>query len=144
MLFVLGLILIGVEIFIVPGFGVIGVSGILLVVGSLVLVTLERMPQTTQDWVSMGGTLTTFALRPNDAGARVQTLTLRIDDQTHLIQQLLWNYKNGEAMAMTPTWTASGSYRLISTVAIAARFKAYDVDGTLRLTDYRLNVSAPP
>jgi membrane-bound ClpP family serine protease len=62
MLFVLGLILIGVEIFIVPGFGVIGVSGILLVVGSLVLVTLEKMPQTTQDWVSMGGTLTTFAV----------------------------------------------------------------------------------
>jgi membrane-bound ClpP family serine protease len=62
MLFVLGLILIGVEIFVVPGFGVIGVSGILLVVGSLVLVTLERMPQTTQDWVGMGGTLTTFAV----------------------------------------------------------------------------------
>jgi membrane-bound ClpP family serine protease len=62
MLFVLGLILIGIEIFIVPGFGVIGVSGIVLVVGSLVLVTLEKMPQTTQDWVSMGGTLSTFAL----------------------------------------------------------------------------------
>lgn len=62
LLFVLGLILIGVEIFVVPGLGVPGISGLLLIVGSLVLVTLDRMPQTTQDWISLGGTLTTFGL----------------------------------------------------------------------------------
>src|SRR5581483_3891295 len=38
LLFVLGLILIGLEIFVLPGFGVAGLSGILLVVGSLGLV----------------------------------------------------------------------------------------------------------
>lgn len=61
LLFVLGLILLGLEIFVFPGFGLPGVTGILLVVGSLVLVTLEKMPSTTQDWVSVGLTLTTFA-----------------------------------------------------------------------------------
>ena len=33
-----------------------------LVVSSLVLVTLERMPQTSQDWVSLGATFGTFGL----------------------------------------------------------------------------------
>jgi membrane-bound serine protease (ClpP class) len=35
--FIIGLVLIAVEIFVIPGFGVAGVSGILLVLGSLVL-----------------------------------------------------------------------------------------------------------
>lgn len=62
MLFVLGLILLGVEIFVLPGFGVTGFSGILLVIGSLVLVTLEKMPETTQDWVNLSVTLATFGI----------------------------------------------------------------------------------
>ncbi len=62
LLFILGLILIGVEIFVLPGFGFTGISGIVLLVSSLVLVTLERMPQTSQDWVSLGTTFGTFGL----------------------------------------------------------------------------------
>ncbi len=62
LLFILGLVLIAVEIFIIPGFGVTGISGILLVVVSLVLVTLEKMPETSQDWMELGTTLTTFGL----------------------------------------------------------------------------------
>ena len=63
LLFVLGLILIGVEIFVMPGFGVTGISGILLVV---------RQPgaghagkdaaRAAQDWINLGTTLCTFAL----------------------------------------------------------------------------------
>jgi membrane-bound serine protease (ClpP class) len=60
LLFLLGLVLIGIEIFVLPGFGITGVSGILLVVGSLALVTLQRMPSSTQDWLDLGGTLATF------------------------------------------------------------------------------------
>ena len=62
LLFILGLVLIAVEIFVIPGFGVTGISGLVLVISSLVLVTLEKMPETTQDWVNLGGTLTTFGL----------------------------------------------------------------------------------
>jgi membrane-bound ClpP family serine protease len=62
LLFLLGLVLIGIEIFLIPGFGVTGVSGILLVLAGLGLATVERMPQTSQEWVSFGGTLTTFGL----------------------------------------------------------------------------------
>lgn len=62
LLFVLGLLLVGVEIFILPGFGVTGISGIFLVLASLVLVTLEKKPETTQEWLSVGKTLSTFGM----------------------------------------------------------------------------------
>jgi membrane-bound ClpP family serine protease len=60
LLFVLGLILIGLEVFVMPGFGVTGISGVVLLVASLVLVTLEKMPATATEWGSLGETLATF------------------------------------------------------------------------------------
>jgi membrane-bound ClpP family serine protease len=52
LLFLLGLILIGLEIFVLPGFGIPGISGIVLVVVSLALATVEKKPETTQEWLS--------------------------------------------------------------------------------------------
>jgi membrane-bound ClpP family serine protease len=62
MLFLLGLVLLGLEIFVIPGFGITGISGIILLVLSLGLATLEKKPETTQEWVSFGSTLTVFGL----------------------------------------------------------------------------------
>jgi membrane-bound ClpP family serine protease len=62
LLFVLGLILIALEIFVLPGLGVTGISGIVLIVVSLGLVTLVKKPETTQEWVEFGATLTTLGL----------------------------------------------------------------------------------
>src|SRR5262249_33091159 len=62
LLFILGLVLLGLEIFVLPGFGVTGISGILLVLLSLALVTLEKKPETTQEWLDFGKTLSTFGL----------------------------------------------------------------------------------
>ncbi|MBV9125001.1 MAG: hypothetical protein JO112_16730, partial [Planctomycetes bacterium] len=62
LLFVLGLILIGLEVFVVPGFGVTGISGIVLVVLSLALATVVKKPETTQEWLRFGGTISTLAL----------------------------------------------------------------------------------
>lgn len=42
LLFIVGLILIGLEVFVIPGFGVTGISGILLVFLSLVLIMLNN------------------------------------------------------------------------------------------------------
>jgi membrane-bound ClpP family serine protease len=61
MLFLLGLVLIGVEIFVMPGVAVVGISGALLIVASLTLVTLEKWPQTSHEWLDLGGTMATFA-----------------------------------------------------------------------------------
>jgi membrane-bound ClpP family serine protease len=60
LLFVLGLVLIALEVFVLPGFGVAGISGILLVLVSLALVTLEKKPETSQEWMSLIGTVATF------------------------------------------------------------------------------------
>lgn len=62
LLFVLGLLLLGLEVFILPGFGVIGISGAVLLVVSLGLVTLEKKPETSQEWMSFGSTLATFGM----------------------------------------------------------------------------------
>src|SRR5581483_3010247 len=60
LLFVLGLILIGLEIFVLPGFTVTGSSGIVLVVVSLALATLEKKPETSQEWMSFGRAMGTI------------------------------------------------------------------------------------
>lgn len=41
-MFVVGLILIGIEVFVIPGFGVAGIAGIICTVGALVLVMLNN------------------------------------------------------------------------------------------------------
>ncbi|HJT76986.1 MAG TPA: hypothetical protein VJ739_07255, partial [Gemmataceae bacterium] len=61
LLFVLGLALVGVEVFVLPGTAVLGVSGIVLVLASLTLVTIDRWPQTTHEWFGLGQTVTMFA-----------------------------------------------------------------------------------
>jgi membrane-bound ClpP family serine protease len=62
LLFLLGLILIGVEVFLLPGLGITGISGIVLVVVSLALATLVKKPETTHEWLEFGTTLTTLSL----------------------------------------------------------------------------------
>lgn len=60
LLFLLGLILIGIEVFILPGFGFVGISGILLILVGLGLATIERMPQSNGEWLEFGSKLTQF------------------------------------------------------------------------------------
>jgi membrane-bound ClpP family serine protease len=62
LLFVLGLVMIGIEIFLIPGFGIVGFSGVVLVLAGLGLATVERIPQSSQEWVGFGNTVTTFGL----------------------------------------------------------------------------------
>jgi membrane-bound ClpP family serine protease len=62
LLFLLGLVLIGLEIFVFPGVGVLGISGVALMLGSLALVTIVKKPETTREWFDLGVTLTTLGL----------------------------------------------------------------------------------
>ena len=54
LLFLLGLVLVGLEIFVLPGFGVCGICGILFMLAGLGLVTLEKVPTNTGEWVGFG------------------------------------------------------------------------------------------
>jgi membrane-bound ClpP family serine protease len=62
LLFVLGLILIGMEIFVLPGTAFPAIAGIVLLLTSLVLVTLRQIPQTTGDWLNLGTTVGTYGM----------------------------------------------------------------------------------
>lgn len=62
LLFVLGLILIGMEIFVIPGFGITGISGVGLVLVSLALTAFAKKPETTHEWMEFGTTVTLFGV----------------------------------------------------------------------------------
>lgn len=67
-LFLLGLALLGVEVFLIPGFGATGVSGILLVLAGLVLAGLDRAPETAGDWADVAGRFLGYSLATVGAG----------------------------------------------------------------------------
>src|SRR5262249_25685258 len=54
LLFVLCLMLLALEVFLLPGFAVPGISGGILIIVSLALATLEKKPETTEEWISFG------------------------------------------------------------------------------------------
>jgi membrane-bound ClpP family serine protease len=62
LLFVLGLILLALEVFLLPGLGVTGISGIVLIVVSLALATLQKKPETTQEWLGFGRSVGTVGV----------------------------------------------------------------------------------
>ncbi|MEM6693012.1 MAG: peptidase, partial [Planctomycetota bacterium] len=60
MLFFLGLIFIACEIFVIPGFGVAGLGGIALVIGSLVMASRRFIiPEDPSQWADLGSDLLT-------------------------------------------------------------------------------------
>jgi membrane-bound ClpP family serine protease len=62
MLFLLGLVLLGIEIFFVPGIAFCGIAGAVLMFLSLLLVTLEHWPRNETDWTDFGATFGTLAI----------------------------------------------------------------------------------
>ena len=60
LLFVLGLIFLGLEVFVFPGSAVMGVSGIATILVSLALVTIAHRPESQLEWMEFGRTLTIF------------------------------------------------------------------------------------
>jgi membrane-bound ClpP family serine protease len=62
LLFVLGLVLIGLEIFVLPGFGVCGISGVLLLLASLGLVAYGHWPRSSEEWVGFGHKIGPFGI----------------------------------------------------------------------------------
>jgi membrane-bound ClpP family serine protease len=54
LLFIMGLALVGLEIFVLPGFGAPGIIGILCMLAGLGLVTFEKLPESADDWGMLG------------------------------------------------------------------------------------------
>lgn len=62
MLFIFGLVLILLEVFVLPGFGVPGVVGILAMLSAIVLVTLDKIPENGSQWIAVGVKMSWYVL----------------------------------------------------------------------------------
>lgn len=62
LLFILGLVLIGLEIFVLPGLGVCGISGVLLLLASLGLVAYGHWPRSSEEWIGFGNKIGPFGI----------------------------------------------------------------------------------
>ena len=105
MFFLLGLVFLGMEIFVIPGFGVFGVSGILLIIASLVMAsqTFNNI-EPSKDLDSLANSLSSLA------GSLVAVVVIAMVLQKYLPSIPLFN----RAMLIPPGSTSShdGSPRL--------------------------------
>jgi membrane-bound serine protease (ClpP class) len=62
LLFLLGLVFLGIEVFLVPGLCFAGVAGVGLMFGGLILVTLDHWPADPNDWANVGSTFGSIAI----------------------------------------------------------------------------------
>jgi len=123
LLFVLGLILIGLEIFVLPGFTVTGISGIVLVVVSLALATLEKKPETSQEWMSFGRAMGTIGI--SLAGAVVLAFLVAsylpsIPYASRLILKPPAEVGEGEDLAQAGYGPSSENVALLGVIGVAA------------------------
>jgi membrane-bound ClpP family serine protease len=118
LLFVLGLILIGVEVFLLPGLGITGISGVVLVLVSLALVTLVKKPETSHEWLEFGTTMASLSLSLLGAVAGAMAIG-------HYLPHIPWANRlvlsppsdQGELLAETP---AEGYAALLGAMGEAA------------------------
>ena len=62
MLFLLGLVLILMEIFVIPGFGVPGMLGLLFMIGGIGVATFDRVPSSGSEWFDFGAKIGQYTL----------------------------------------------------------------------------------
>lgn len=62
LVFILGLVLVALEIFVLPGFGAPGIFGVMCMLAGLALVTFERVPETTAEWGQLGYKVSQYTL----------------------------------------------------------------------------------
>jgi membrane-bound ClpP family serine protease len=95
LLFLLGLVLIGLEVFVFPGFAVAGVSGTILIVFSLALVAFEKRPHTTEEWASLLSLMGQFGLGLVVAGVAAVTLASYLPSIPYLNRLVLRPHADG-------------------------------------------------
>jgi membrane-bound ClpP family serine protease len=121
LLFLLGLVLIGVEIFILPGLGVTGISGVVLLLISLALVAVAKKPETTQEWLELGSTVATMALALVGAVAGAMVLAWYLPHMP-LARRLVLapTGESAELLAEEPAAATEGNAALLGAIGVAA------------------------
>lgn len=120
LLFVLGLVLIGLEVFVLPGFGVCGISGTLLVLASLGLVAYGHWPRTGPEWASFGQKLSPFGVSLLGAVALV-ALAVRYLPHIPVLNRLISKPPEETEEGEAPSEPASAELEsLLGAIGVAA------------------------
>lgn len=82
------------------------------------------------------GSESSYLMVPKNSGSRVKSVTVRVADQSAVIDRAQWAYNNGGTLTFEETYNAVGTYQLPATANIAARFPGYSVDGTITFANY--------
>lgn len=118
LLFLLGLVLLGIEVFIVPGLCFAGVAGVGLMFLGLILVTLDHWPTDQNDWSNVGATFGTIAIGMALALVGVLVLTWSLPNVPFLNRMVL-RPPAEETEANPAVLSNSGVLALLGAIGVA-------------------------
>lgn len=116
-LFLLGLVLLALEVFVVPGFGFTGVSGVALMFLGLLLMTLENWPNEQEEWKDFGASFGTLAASALLAVVGAVALTWSLPNVPFLNRMIL--KPPSEPVANALSLSNSGVNDLIGAIGVA-------------------------
>ena len=119
LLFLLGLVFLGIEVFVVPGLGFSGVAGAVLMSVGLLLVTLEHWPTNQDEWTQLGSTFGTLAIGIGLAVIGAVALTWSLPNIPFLNKMVLKPPSAEVEHAMSMSMSHSGAVDLLGAMGVA-------------------------
>lgn len=119
LLFLLGLVLLGIEVFVVPGLGFAGVAGAGLMFLGLLLVTLAHWPSDQNDWTDLGATFGSIAIGLALALGGTLTLTWSLPNVPLLNRMVLQPPVDVDTGASSLSLSHSGPVELLGAMGVA-------------------------
>ena len=119
LLFVLGLVFLGIEVFIVPGLGFSGVAGAVLMFVGLLLVTLAHWPEGQEDWTELGATFGRLTVGMALAIVGALALTWSLPNLPILNWMVLKPPHAEDAALMQAALSNSGQIELLGAMGVA-------------------------
>ena len=118
LLFLLGLVFLGIEIFLVPGLGFSGVAGAVLMFLGLLLGTLAHWPRNAEDWTNFGATFSSLTIGLALAVIGALALTWSLPSLPFVNRMVLRPPEPEEAPALS--LSNSGTVGLLGAMGVAA------------------------
>lgn len=117
LLFLLGLVFLGFEVFIVPGLGFMGVAGAGLMFVGLLLAALEQWPSEAEGWKTLGSTFGSIAIALAVAIVGALVLTWSLPNTPFLNRMVLKPPAEEDATALA--LANSGQLTLLGAIGVA-------------------------